>query len=133
MTEYEVDEYIEDLGMTLGESLLSIHKSYLPILDGVLDEKWLVGISHITGGGIINNTNRILEDNHEIHIDWDSWEIPAIFNLIQDLGNVPIDDMRQSMNLGLGIIYIVKPEASGDFESHMKLMNESFYNIGIVK
>ncbi len=79
-------------------------------MDGALHEDWLVGISHITGGGIVDNTKRILGENQDLEIDWSGWERPPIFNLIQELGNVPEDDMRHSMNLGTGPIVIVKQE-----------------------
>ena len=133
LKEFRIDDYIESLGKTLGEELLSIHKSYLNVTKDILKKNWLVGISHITGGGIINNTNRILGDDQKIEVDWNVWDIPAIFNLIQDLGNVSDEEMRKSMNLGLGIVYIIKPEGAQEFESHMNLLNQKFYNIGIVK
>jgi len=133
LKEFRIDDYVESLGKTLGEELLSIHKSYLNVTKGILEKEWLVGISHITGGGIVSNTNRVLDEDQEVEIDWNAWSVPPIFRLIQDLGNVPEDDMRQSMNLGLGIVYIVKPEASGEFESHMESLNQKFYNVGVVK
>ena len=133
LKEFRIDDYVESLGKTLGEELLSIHKSYLPMTKNILRKDWLVGISHITGGGIINNTNRVLDENQKIEIDWDAWNIPAIFNLIQDLGNVSDEEMRKSMNLGLGIIYVIKPEGVDKFESHMNSLNQKFYNVGVVK
>ena len=129
---YECNEYIDELGMTVGDALLKIHKSYLPIVDGILNENWLVGISHITGGGIVENTSRILDENQKIQIDWNSWSRPKIFDLIQNLGSVPEDDMRQSMNLGIGLILVIRPEGLIALESHLKLLDESFFNIGIV-
>lgn len=130
---YDVDDYVESIGNTLGDELLSIHKSYLYHTKDILSKDWLVGISHITGGGIVGNTTRILKDSQSMHINWDSWEIPAIFNLIKDLGDVPIEDMRHSMNLGLGIVYVIKKDFSDKFESHMDGLGERFYNIGFIK
>ena len=121
--QFDVDDHEDDLEMTVGEALLSIHKSYLPILNTVLEEEWLVGISHITGGVIIENTMRILGDNQTLDVDWKSWERPAIFTLIQELGNVPESDLRQSMNLGIGMILIIKPDGFSLLQSvwdHMK-------------
>ena len=133
LKEFRVDDYVESLGKTLGEELLSIHKSYLNVTKDILQKDWLVGISHITGGGIVSNTNRVLEDNQTTEIDWKAWDVPAIFNLIQDLGNVSDEEMRKSMNLGLGIIYVIKPEGVNKFESHMNFLNQKFYNVGVVK
>ena len=133
LKEFRIDDYVESLGRTLGEELLSIHKSYLPATKDILKKKWLVGISHITGGGIVSNTNRVLDEEQEVEIDWNSWEIPPVFNLIQDLGNVSDEEIRKSMNLGLGIIYIIKPDGAAAFEEHMNHIEEKFYNVGVVR
>ena len=129
---YDVDEHVDDLGMSVGEALLSIHKSYLPVLDAVLDEKWLVGISHITGGGMIENTMRILGENQGLDINWNAWERPAIFNLIQELGNVPEHDLRQSMNLGIGMILIIKPDGLSLLKTHLSTQGEAYIQPGTV-
>jgi phosphoribosylformylglycinamidine cyclo-ligase len=130
--QFDVDDHVDDLGMTVGEALLSIHKSYLPILNTVLEEEWLVGISHITGGGIIENTMRILGENQTLDIDWKSWERPAIFTLIQELGNVPESDLRQSMNLGIGMILIIKPDGISHLQSHFAAQGEAYIQLGTV-
>ena len=83
---YHVDRYFEELDMTLGQSLLSIHKSYLPVIDGILEKDWLHGISHITGGGMVENTHRVIEKGQDIDVNWDTWSWPEIFNLIQNYG-----------------------------------------------
>ena len=130
---YDSDDFVESLGTTIGEALLAIHKSYLPAIDGILHESWLVGISHITGGGIVANTRRIIDDNQDLEINWDSWERPSIFNLIQELGNVPEDDMRHSMNLGIGMILIVKMEGLSTLQTHLASKGETYIQLGTVK
>ena len=101
-------------------------------LGQVLHENWLVGISHITGGGIVENTRRVLGENQDLEIDWSCWERPAIFNLIQELGNVPEDDMRHSMNLGIGLIVIVKPEGLSALQTHLASQGEPYIQLGAV-
>ena len=130
LDKFQVNDHVDELGMTVGKALLSIHKSYLPVLNSVLDEDWLVGISHVTGGGIVENTMRILNEDQNLKIDWNAWERPAIFNLIQTLGNVPEDDMRQSMNLGIGMILIVKPEGFNSLKSHLGSQGEPYIHLG---
>ena len=129
---YDVNDHVDDLAMTVGEALLSIHKSYLSVLDEILDEQWLVGISHITGGGIVENTMRILSENQELDINWDSWERPALFNLIQELGDVPEEDLRQSMNLGIGMILIIKSDGLPHLQSHLTAQGEAYIQLGTV-
>jgi phosphoribosylformylglycinamidine cyclo-ligase len=130
---YDSEEFVDVLGSTLGEGLLAIHRSYLPILDGILHEDWLVGISHITGGGIIDNTRRILNDGQDLDIDWNSWERPPIFNLIQELGNVPEDDMRHSMNLGIGLILVIKSDGLSPIQTHLAKLGENYFQLGTVR
>ena len=129
---YDSDDFVDSLGKTIGEALLAIHKSYLPAIDGILQENWLVGISHITGGGIVDNTRRILNENQDVEVDWECWKRPAIFSLIQELGHVPEDDMRHSMNLGIGMILIVKPEGLSTLQTHLVSQGEPYIQIGSV-
>jgi phosphoribosylformylglycinamidine cyclo-ligase len=130
---YDSADFVESLNATIGDALLAIHKSYLPALDGILHEEWLVGISHVTGGGIIDNTRRILGEGQDLDIDWNSWERPAIFNLIQELGNVPEDDMRHSMNLGIGMILIIKPDGLLVLQTHLSSQGEPYIQLGTVQ
>ena len=130
LTKFEVNQCIDDLGETIGEALLSIHKSYLHSVSGLLDEDYLVGISHITGGGIIENTKRIINNNQSINILWDKWEWPSIFNLIQKEGNVPIEDMRRSMNLGIGMILVVKKDSVSKLTNHLDNIGQTWLEIG---
>ena len=129
---FHVDQYFEELDATLAESLLAIHKSYLPVLDSILEKDWLHGISHITGGGMIENTHRVLDPGLDIEVDWDSWQWPEIFNMIQKYGNVPIDDMRRSFNLGMGLVAIIDPSGYDEISDHLNSMNEKFTVIGKV-
>ena len=129
---FHVDQYFEELDATLAESLLAIHKSYLPVLDSILEKDWLHGISHITGGGMVENTHRVLDPGQDIEVDWDSWQWPEIFNMIQKYGNVPIDDMRRSFNLGMGLVAIIDPSGYDEISDHLNSMNEKFTVIGKV-
>ena len=104
---YQVDDYIDELGTTLSEELLKVHKSYLRLITELKTIEHVQGFSHITGGGIIGNTKRILPDGLVLNIDWNSWDRPAIYSLIQKIGNVPEEDMRATFNLGIGLIAVV--------------------------
>lgn len=130
---FKLTDYIEELGWSLGEELLRIHKSYLKKVYPLLQKYSVKGISHITGGGIIGNTKRILPENLEIKIDWNSWEIPFIFKLIQKLGNVSDEEMREVFNLGIGVILIVDRNDVEKICSELKLLNEEYFIIGEIK
>jgi len=109
LKQFRLEEYIEELQATLGEVLLTVHRSYLKAIYPLLSTFRIRGISHITGGGIEGNTLRVIPKGLRLRIDWSAWNRPPIFRLIQDLGNVPEDDMRRTFNLGIGIILIVPP------------------------
>lgn len=105
---YKVDDYVEEFATTLGEELLRVHRSYREAILALKDEPYLHGMSHITGGGIVGNTNRILPGELSLNIDWESWGPPEIFQLIQQLGKVEDEEMRHVFNMGVGYIFIVE-------------------------
>ncbi len=150
LSKYSVDQHVSELGMTIGEALLQIHPSYLQVIRKLKKIEGIRGFAHITGGGIVGNTERIVPKGKALKgnapkeknadgknvdekmtgkkgpeeikadektpeglipvIDWDSWEWPAIFELIRKEGDVPVEDMRQAFNLGIGLTVVVSPE-----------------------
>ena len=132
LEKYKIGEYIEELGSSIDEELLKIHKSYLPILSDILDKPWLKALSHITGGGLIENTHRVLEKGQDIKIDWNSWEWPSIFKLIQKEGNIKFNDMIRPFNLGIGMVIIINKNSLSKLENHLDRINEPYYHIGEV-
>ncbi len=96
-----------DLQFSLGEELLRVHKSYLSLINNLKESLEIKAFSHITGGGIIGNTKRVVPVQHKIAIDWSSWEIPPLFKLIQKEGEISDEEMRNVFNLGIGLIAIV--------------------------
>jgi phosphoribosylformylglycinamidine cyclo-ligase len=110
LPEFELDHHFEERGTTLASELMAIHRSYLHEVHPLVQDELLTGISHITGGGIEGNTSRILSDNLKMNIDWDSWDKPFIFQLIQAVGDVEESEMRQVFNNGVGMILIAKKE-----------------------
>ena len=79
------------------------------------------GFSHITGGGIVGNTKRILREGLSLKINWDAWVLPGIFKLIQSTGNISDEEMRRVFNIGIGLIAVVD---KNDVQSAVKLANE---------
>ena len=104
----KVDSYIPELGRTLGAELLQVHLSYLHLIQSVLKTVPVKGIAHITGGGIIGITRRLLQAGLSLQVDWQAWSWPPIFKMIKRLGQVPESDMRSTFNLGIGLVFIIK-------------------------
>mgnify|MGYP001492695994 FL=1 len=132
LDKYKIGEYVKDLGCSVDEELLKIHKSYLKVLNDILEEPWLKALSHITGGGLIENTHRVLEKDQDINIDWNSWEWPNIFKLIQNQGNIEFNDMIRPFNLGIGMVLIINKDSLDKLENHLNKLNEKYYLIGEV-
>lgn len=132
LEKYNLDEALNTLAGTLGEELLKIHKSYLKLISRLKADTSIKGFSHITGGGIIGNTNRILPKGLSLKINWDAWEIPAIFRLIKDAGNISMEEMRKVFNLGIGLIAVVNKQETEKVLEIAKNVNEEAYIIGEV-
>ncbi len=83
---------------------------YAKQVDQLLDEIPIVGMAHITGGGIQENVNRIIPKGLEAVIDFNSWNMPDIFSKIMLAGEIPEEEMKKVYNLGIGYVLIVPPE-----------------------
>ena len=100
--------------------LLTPTTIYAPLVKELMDEYPILGMSHITGGGIPGNLPRCLPKGMTVYVDYDSWERPEIFNVIQKAGDVEEEEMRKTFNLGIGFCLIVPPDVdvnTGDLRS----------------
>lgn len=131
-SEFDVDDIPPGFEKSVGEELLQVHRSYLPHITTLKEIKGVNGFSHITGGGIVGNTKRILPEGLKLDIDWSSWDRPKIFNLIRETGNVPEEDMRASFNLGIGLIVAANPASYKDIKEAADKMDEQIFKIGTV-
>jgi len=103
---YKPDDFVEELGTTVGEALLETHASFLPQIGPLLDSGVIKGLVHITGGGFLENIPRILPDGVSVEINRGTWPELPIFGLMQRLGNVDEKEMFRTFNMGIGIIMI---------------------------
>jgi len=129
-TKQKLNQKYSGLNKTIGLELLNTHKSYLNIIQSSLQKFKVKSISHITGGGIEGNTKRVVPKNLKIKIDYDSWERPAIFDIIQVKGNVDEKDMRRTFNLGIGLIFIIANKDADKFIKFLQNKKERSYVIG---
>ena len=124
--------YQKELGMSLGECLLKPTKIYVkPILE-LISKVNVKGISHITGGGFYENMPRMLKEGIALNIKANSYEIPAIFKLIQKAGNIPVHDMYNTFNMGIGMTMIVPEKEVEKSLQILKDCGEEAYLIGEV-
>ncbi|MEL6822936.1 MAG: phosphoribosylformylglycinamidine cyclo-ligase [Calditrichota bacterium] len=127
---FDVNTQLNEFGMTVGEEMLRIHRNYYPLIQSMRTSVSVKGISHVTGGGIVKNTSRLLTDNLSLDVNWGSWPVPAVFEVIEKTGNVPQEDMRQTFNMGVGLIVVV---AEDQVDALLNLADgETFYPMGRV-
>jgi phosphoribosylformylglycinamidine cyclo-ligase len=130
LKDMDVHTYLQDLECTIGEELLRVHQSYLALIKEASHRYEIQGISHITGGGILGNTKRLLQKDQSLNIDWHAWEIPPIFDIIQKIGQVPEEDMRATFNLGIGLVFIVHEKQVDALLKTISKQNYSGFVIG---
>lgn len=132
VNEQNLKEYKEELGTTLGEALLTPTKIYVKPVLSLLEQVKVKGISHITGGGFFENMPRMLNEKVALSINKDAYEVPAIFKLIQKEGNIPLRDMYNTFNMGIGMAIIVPKEEQEKALQILKEVGETAYVIGEV-
>jgi len=103
-----LNKFYPELGKTLGEELLEVHRCYYPQLKPVL--ALIKGIAHITGGGFVGNIPRILPEGLTAHIQKGSWSILPIFKLIREKGDIEEAEMYHVFNMGIGMAIVCSPE-----------------------
>lgn len=107
LDKFKLDEKPYPIVNALGEELLNVHKSYLPLITKIIENVEVKGLSHITGGGIVGNTKRIIPEGLKLEIIWNAWEWLPIFRLIQESGNIKDEEMHEVFNLGIGLISVI--------------------------
>jgi len=123
--------YIDSLGMTLGESLITPTKIYVKALKGVKDAGVRIkGCSHITGGGFYENIPRMFPDGIGAKIQKDSYDVPAIFNLLQKTGSITDQMMYNTFNMGIGMVLCVDPKDVDTTIEALTKAGETAYVIG---
>lgn len=121
------------LSGTIGEELLKVHKSYLPVIKELKNKFRIKAFSHITGGGIIGNTSRVVPKGFEISMDWKAWNMLPIFQVIQETGNITDEEMRHVFNLGIGLIAIVSKTDVDKVLAATSKINEEAIIVGEIK
>jgi phosphoribosylformylglycinamidine cyclo-ligase len=106
------DSVVAELGTTIGEALMVPHRSYLQLLRPQLSRGVIKGMAHITGGGVTDNLPRILPAGMHARVDRRAWTPPALFHWLQARGNVPVDDMYRTFNMGIGLIIACTRDAA---------------------
>jgi phosphoribosylformylglycinamidine cyclo-ligase len=129
---YGPNTMLPEVGATVGDALLAVHRSYLKPIRALIAARLLKGAAHITGGGITDNTPRMLPKGLAAAIETASWRIPPLFEELRRIGNIPDDDYRRTFNLGIGMIFAVPARGVARAEAVLAKLGESPIRAGWV-
>ena len=133
MTKESLDTYYDELGKTLGEALLEPTKIYVKALKSVKKSGVRIkACSHITGGGFYENIPRMLKEDTRAVVKKDSYEVPAIFKLLQKTGDIDDHMMYNTYNMGIGMVIAVGPGDTEKALTALEAAGETAYEIGII-
>jgi phosphoribosylformylglycinamidine cyclo-ligase len=126
------DIYLGALNETVGEALLRPHRSYLRVLEGLLDGGLIKGLAHITGGGLTENIPRILPEGTGVEIQLSSWPVLPVFEVMQQIGNVAETEMFRAFNMGVGMVIVGAEPDAAKIKAQVESAGEACYHIGRV-
>ena len=134
MTKESLDTYYDELGTTLGEALLAPTKIYVKALKSIKDAGVTIkGCSHITGGGFYENIPRMLPEGAHAVVKKDSYEVPAIFKLLQKKGEIAEEMMYNTYNMGLGMVLAVDAADVDKVMEAVRKAGETPYQVGYIQ
>jgi phosphoribosylformylglycinamidine cyclo-ligase len=131
-----VDARVDELQSTVGEALLTPTLIYAKLVRTLLNEhrskNAVHGIAHITGGGLLENTQRILPPNVDLEFDRNGWEVPALFHWLQRIGEIPSNEMDHVFNMGIGLVLCVRKEFASEILKKVEQEGYRAFQIGNV-
>jgi phosphoribosylformylglycinamidine cyclo-ligase len=131
---YSPETYVNEIKNKVGNELMRTHRSYWPILKKLIDGQCVSALAHITGGGITENLPRVLPRGTAAVVELGSWPALPIFEHLQQLGNVPQDEMLRTFNMGVGMLVVVPTAKFKKAQTVLERVGEKAYTIGrIVK
>lgn len=128
-----VDAVLPELGKSVGDALLEVHRSYLGPLLPLVETGLLSAMAHITGGGFPDNLPRVLPEGLGAVVHPDAWGWPPLFRILSDRGGVPPAEMLRVFNCGIGMVLIVPPGAGLEVKNRLDRAGEDWKQIGRVQ
>lgn len=132
LLDWDTGKFVSELGCSLGEELLKPTRIYVKLVQEIINNFTLKGMSHITGGGLLENPPRILPPGTHIEIDYGTWEVPQVFRLLADKGGVDSREMLRTFNMGIGYVMISDPAEIRRLQQWLEKRGEKAFVIGKV-
>lgn len=126
----ETNTFIEELGITIGEELLKPTRIYTNPVYEMVEKFNIKGISHITGGGFYENIPRMLPEGLTANVNTSTINTPEIFKLLQKWGNIKLDEMYSTFNMGIGMVIVVKAEEVEAIKTFLEEKDEAYSLLG---
>ena len=130
VAKYSPETYVNEVKNKVGNELMRTHRSYWPVLRKLIDGQCVAALAHITGGGITENLPRVLPRGTAAAIELGSWPVLPIFEHLQQLGNVPKDEMLRTFNMGLGMLLVIPAAKFKKAQSVLERVGEKAFTIG---
>ncbi|MEX2203543.1 MAG: phosphoribosylformylglycinamidine cyclo-ligase [Actinomycetota bacterium] len=111
---YGLDDVLPRLGRSLGDEFLEPTTIYAPLVRDLARADLVLSAAHITGGGLVENVPRALPEGTRAKIDWGSWPVPPVFDLLQEASGAVEEDLRATFNLGIGFVLVVARERADE-------------------
>jgi phosphoribosylformylglycinamidine cyclo-ligase len=124
------DTPVPELGRTVAEELLQVHRSYLTVLKGLVPAGAIYGMAHITGGGFTDNIPRVLPRGVAARVDLGTWPVPPVFQYLQREGRIAEEEMLRTFNMGIGMVLVVPLHREAEVVGHLAAVRETHYRIG---
>lgn len=132
-----VTDHVPELGQTVGEALLTPTRIYAGLVQKLLNDPatadQITGMAHITGGGLAENTGRIIPTGLQARVDRHAWQVPGLFRWLQQLGQVDREEMYRVFNMGIGYVIVVRPDAVEAVRKAISTCNLNSHLIGTVE
>jgi phosphoribosylformylglycinamidine cyclo-ligase len=111
---WSLDRHVDELGRSLGEELLEPTRIYAKACLELAAQGDTHAMSHVTGGGLAANLARVLPEELDATVERGTWLLPPVFDLVRRVGDVPLEDLEQSLNCGVGMVALTAPHAADD-------------------
>ncbi|MGB4883062.1 MAG: phosphoribosylformylglycinamidine cyclo-ligase [Neisseria sp.] len=122
-----------DNGKTLRQVIIAPTRLYVKPILATLKQFTIKGMAHITGGGISENVPRVLPENTVAQINADAWQLPKLFQWLQQAGNVEVQEMYRTFNCGIGMVLIVAQDQANAITALLQEQGETVYRLGVVR
>jgi len=133
VSQADINATFGESGDTLGDALLAPTRIYVKTIHQLLTKFDIHAMAHITGGGLLENIPRVLPENTQAVIDESSWQLPEVFQWLQENGNVELTEMYRTFNCGVGMVLIASADEADAIISALKQNDETAWALGTIE